>query len=311
MSSRFLVDHSVFGRLTLERSAALAGAVGDLVYLDDVVEELPGIHRVHAYHFDARRSFRKATPPNLSLEMATPASPVRLPSSAAAPSESSTPSILGLLERLEAEHGVRISPLLVSVVRQEAQDPVLARWLQILGLSLLPHAGDLEAYPMGQHLVSDWGADPHLFQLVDLGNGDAHALYLYPPWCASGREPLVVTFRHEGNEVDFEALTFEAFLVQRLASHRGDTEIVALVRERFGLPHAVAECAEPPDFLRQASPSYREAEAPRDSLEAERAALRRYLREEGGAIRALLEVHSALGWRYAREQLLPIAESAS
>src|SRR5690606_2810430 len=121
--SLIVAEHPKLGRLTLERPVTLAAKRGELVHLDDVTEELPGILKARAYHLDAERTVRRAVLPPLALGRATLAPPIDLPAGAAhvAPQTRLT----GFLQTLETDYGVTLSPLLKRVVALQESDPIL------------------------------------------------------------------------------------------------------------------------------------------------------------------------------------------
>ncbi len=230
MPKSIAVNHPKLGRLTLSVLPGSPALVrGGEVMIDDVREELPGIHKVYAWRAGSAAPCVTPLPEKIALaapvlpaiDPAPLATPVQAPANAA-PSRGAAARVTALAER----HGFVVSPLLVRVLEARERDPVLARWLDLLGLEL----GGPES------MVEDWDADPSLLELSQRGNGDAHCLYIYPPWCREGREPPVVTFCHETNYLDFEALSFADFLERRLADTHADARVVALVRERLSLP---------------------------------------------------------------------------
>ncbi|MFO0615479.1 MAG: hypothetical protein U0414_22995 [Polyangiaceae bacterium] len=329
------VDHPTLRRLQLVRPKGLFAAKGDPVFLDDVRETLPGIARVFAYHLgesaglaaSAVRAFAESKP-RLTLRAPTPPRPARPPAGAPTGAEldawSRGQRTLRLaLSIVSARLRVRVSPLLGAIVERSAKDPIFARWLDALGLTLDPGwdleaalraSGRLEEPGRGraktQSLVGDWDADPHLFVLIDVGDGDAYALYLYPPWCESGREPVVVRFLHETNRVDFEALTFGAFFESRLRAatlrSAASARIVELVRAALALPETDAIRGDAPDFLPlDGLPLPRGGDPGDPRLVEERRLLDRYLDQDESAVPELLRLYRDLGWAHAEIELTP------
>lgn len=310
MPSSIVVNHPKLGRLTLPVLPGSPAVVrGAEVMIDDVREELPGIHKVYAWHAGAAAPCVAPLPQTIAL--AAPVLPAIDPGALATPTEAPghAASSRGAAARVTAlanRHGFVISPLLLRVLEARERDPVLARWLDLLGLEL--------GGPDG--MIEDWDADPSLLELSQRGNGDAHCLYIYPPWCREGREPPVVTFAHETNFVDFEAPSFADFLERRLADTHADARVVALVRERLSLPPRALAPATPPPWLPldaswgSAKPPAREQrlamERGGDVLGAERAALHAYLvegKERAAAREELRRMYAALGWSFALENI--------
>ncbi len=311
MPNSVVVNHPKLGRLTLSvlpGSPALAR--GGEVMIDDVREELLGIHKVYAWR--AGSAAPCVTPLPGKIALAAPALPAIEPGPPATPTEApvraaSSRGAAARVTALASRHGFVVSPLLLRVLEARERDPVLARWLDLIGLEL----GGPES------MIEDWDADPSLLELSQRGNGDAHCLYIYPPWCREGREPPVVTFCHETNFLDFEALSFADFLERRLADTHADARVVALVRERLSLPPREVAPATPPGWLpldeswSRAKPAAREQrlamERSGDVLGAERAALHAYLlegEERAAAREELRRMYAALGWGFALENLV-------
>lgn len=240
------------------------------------------------------------------IPASNPPPPCQVPTKAGEVKEPA-PSLLPFLEKLRDEYRIAISPQLLKIVAMQSRDPVLFRWLSMLELAIDPVMPYHQNCPMAQRLVLDFGADPHLFNLVTR-DGDAYALYLYPPWCEAGREPVVVSYRHEVNLLDFEALTFDAFFDKCLSAvPQKRQHIVDLIRERLTMPKLDKSLGNPPEFLpldaTWGNPKHQlpvDPNAPH--LDQERQLLRRYLRHEQSAIPELRALYQKLGWRYAAEQ---------
>jgi hypothetical protein len=312
-SDKILVDHPRFKRLTLAKTPGCPEVVkGDQVMIDDVREELPGIFRVYAWRkAGAGGSVR---PPPAPLELPRPAiAPLSedVPSSeVTAPETGGPPSPLARLHDLSARHGFRASDCLVRLLAERERDPVFRRWLDKIGFDLIEV----------RSLTPDWDADPCLLAFAGLGNGDEYCLYVYPPWCADGREPPVVEYWHETNFVDFRALDFESFLVRELDSRVADgfvdDELARLIRERLALPSAGRDAGEAPEFLpldqqSHAAPALDveaalELERRGDAAAAERALLRQFLLggDLAAAARKELErLYAKLAWSFPLENL--------
>ena len=319
-TTRILADHPKLGRLTLDGlSGQKRPAPGTKIQLDDVREELPGIFRVKRYRVEGGFSWSEA--PTGSLVLSAIADVPSIPLPTRAPENQPPPALLATrlpaMETVAQATGAKLSPLLVRLMRDEFTDPLLRRALRELGLSMLEQLSpsELDGKPRKNHLVEDWNADPHLFELVPLGNGDSIALYFYPPWCREGREPPVVVFRHEVNLLDFEALTFDAFLEKQLRAPKRNPEHVRRVREALQFPQTDRDGGTPPGFLPlddtwgQQSPALlstaRELEANGKLVEAERAAMAAYLRDEGGANDVLVGIFQKLGWMHVAALLDP------
>ncbi|MFO0665776.1 MAG: SMI1/KNR4 family protein [Polyangiaceae bacterium] len=238
-----LLDHPKFKRLRVPRAAGDADlAKGDHVILDDVREELPGIFKVYAWHKAGASKSARPLPPALTfaaprLEFEAPARPAVTAS--ARPRDSQT------LKGLAAHYGFRAPELLVRLLETREGEPAFSRWLDKLGLDCIE-----------VRTLTDWDADPHLLAFAGLGNGDEFSLYVYPPWCDGGHEPIVVEFFHETNSVEFRALTFDAFLDAFLdagaenAEDVGEaTELVRRVRERLAFPKGSRDFGNPPGWL--------------------------------------------------------------
>ena len=323
-TTKILADHPKLGRVTLD---GLQGQQrprpGTKVFLDDVREDLPGIYRVKRYRVEGAFSWSEPQPGSLPLSATADVTAIPLPTRA--PENQPPPALLATrlpgLGAVAQAAGAKLSPLLVRLMQDEFTDPLLRRGLRVLGLSMLEQLSpaELDGKPRRNHLVEDWGADPHLFELMPLGNGDSVALYLYPPWCAEGREPPVVTFRHEVNLLDFEALTFEAFLEKALRSPHLDVEHVRRVRERLQFPSADRDVGAPPAFLPldatwgRGPPvvlsTARELEAKGQLVEAERAAMATYLRDDPAAKDVLVGILEKLGWTHVASSLAPVDPS--
>ncbi|MBS2026542.1 MAG: hypothetical protein JST54_01450 [Deltaproteobacteria bacterium] len=323
-TTKILADHPRLGRVTLD---GLSGnprpRPGTKVFLDDVREELPGIYRVKRYRVEGGFNWSEPQPGSLVLSATADTTAIPLPTRA--PENQPPPALLAT--RLPAlgvaaqATGAKLSPLLVRLMQDEFTDPLLRRGLRVLGLSMLEQLSpaELDGKPRRNHLVEDWSADPHLFELIPLGNGDSVALYLYPPWCAEGREPPVVTFRHEVNLLDFEALTFEAFLEKALRNPHLDGEHVRRVRERLQFPSVDRDVGVPPAFLPldetwgRSAPvvlsTARELEAKGQLVEAERAAMAAYLREDPASKDVLVGILEKLGWTHLVSMLAPVDPS--
>jgi hypothetical protein len=209
-------------------------------------------------------------------------------------------TVLSRLRTVADEHGIRCAPKLIQALECEEQDPLFAGWLAALNLPFRD---------TGVHIVNDWGGDPNLFPLIDLPNGDVHALYLYPPWCAKS-EPVVVTFLHETNFVEYAAATFEAFFDRalddavRLLRGREDYAALAqLTRDRLDLQPGARDEA-PPAFLLLDGAPPPPTPTPGDDIALERSLLFRFLTGERAVAESLESVYERLNWRYARQQLV-------
>lgn len=301
VGQKILVDHPEVRRLTIERAPDDPPVrSGDKIRIDDVREPLPGILKVHAWSKgDGLASVRPPPPP---LEL--PAPDVRpLTSALGGATAAPRPRNREVMQKLAASWGFAVPPALDAFLEATDTDPVLCRWLTRLGLE----------YVDVRTLSADWNADPCVLGFAGRGNGDAPALYLYPPALASGAEPIVVEYWHETNECSFVARTFDEFLGAMLAEQeREEPELVALVRERLRIAPRKVLAGAPPDWLAHpdaAAPPLDEIEAREargDLLGAERGWAQHYVAQgpnEARARDALKRLYAALGWHAALDAL--------
>ena len=298
------VDHPRFGRIVMARGPGDPSvARGDEIALDDVVEELPGVFRVRAWHVPGAGGSHRPPPP--PIELAPPevrAGPLDGSSRAASPTRAPEERLDRRLLALAARHGFAAPTTLLRLLGAAEDDAVVARWLS-----------RLMCEPELYFPCVDWDADPFLVSFGGVGNGDAFCLYPYPPALGPGGEPPVVEFFHETNLGELRAPTFDAFLSSWLAERAadGDAEIVGLLVSRLGLPPP--RLLEPPppaswlptyetddDLLERADALIAEGE-----LElAERVLVSRFVGDGAQVARGRLEdVYQRLGWTLPLEIL--------
>jgi hypothetical protein len=302
VGAKLLVDHPAVGRLTLERPPTLTVTAGEEIRIEDAREDLPGRLRVRAYSFPDGRSWAAPELPVRKLPAVMPPNAIA-PMPPAGPPPRPRPSLVPHLEALANTHGIRIPPRLLALATAERDLPAVARALERLGLSLRAPGGNL---------VADWGADPHLFPLIEHGNGDVDGLYLYPPLLGAGEEPFMASFFHETGEIEVCAPSFDRYLEDALAAaddNASKRPLVALLRTL--LPPAPAMISQTPlpgnlqaivsdDAFSDPASRRAETNASRGRI-AEELTLRNALFDNPneGAIAKLLALYKDLGWGYA------------
>lgn len=295
------LDHPRYGRLRVKKGEGPVPQRGDQVRLDDVREDLPGVFRVYGYT-TAGGGGTVATAPSLALVLPS----LERPPYPYVPSANVSREAAKLAELAE-EHRFVAPETLRRLLAIREEDPAFCRWLDRIGLDQIELRG----------LVEDWDADPCLLAFAGLGNGDEHALYIYPPALEDGREPPIVTYLHETGYVDFESEGFDGFLEKVLARADEAPDLapyVHLVRERLGFPAGAREVGTAPSYLpldevlgrkgrsRDEAAAIAEAralEGAGDLLAAERTLVFAYLANGSGASaakRELPRVYEALGW---------------
>lgn len=305
VGTNMYLDHPTLRRLRVELAAGDPSVRrGDTIVLDDVREEIPGIFRVHAWHAVGGGKSTRPPPPRLELAAPCLQEPMHtLPAGV----ESSQSTDSRTLAELASQHGFRAPELLLRLLQRRDADPVFRRWLAKLWLD------DMAV----RDLTVGLDADPNLVAFCGLGDGDEYALYVYPPWCAEGREPPVVVYRHESNFAEFRASTFAAFFESELQSQGAESakarEYARLVRDALDFPEAARAAGAAPAWLPLDSPApgvtvdaALQREARGEVLEAERALLTVFLRDRDAAPRAAAElarIYDQLGWHMARAHL--------
>lgn len=287
VGAKLLVDHPAVGRLTLERPPTLAVTAGEEIRIDDVREDLPGHLRVCAYSFPDGRSWAAPELPVRKLPAVMPPAAIA-PMPPAGPPPRPRPSRVADLEALANTYGIQVPPRLLALATAERDLPAAARALERLGLSLRPSGGNL---------VADWGADPHLFPLVEHGNGDVDGLYLYPPLLGAGEEPFMASFFHETGEIEVCAPSFDRYLEDALAAaDPSKSALVALLRTLLPPAPALISQTPPPGKL----PAVVSDDASSGRI-AEELTLRNALIDgpSEGALTKLLVLYKDLGWGYA------------
>ena len=293
VGAKILVDHPEVKRITIERTMSDPPVkAGDRICVLDVREPLPGVLKVHAWTLVGATS-ASVRPPPPPLELPAPDVAPIAPSA-----EARTPRVRGNLAVLrEYARGwpCSLPASIESFFAATDDDAVLERWLGRLGVDTV----DV------RDLSIDWSADPCLVAFGSRGNGDALALYLYPPALVTD-EPIVVEYWHETNECTFVARTFDAWL-ERLLTEQGseEPEVAAMIRSRLGLTPRSVDVGKPPAWLpvERAAPLPLAAidalEKSGDLVRAERAWLTHYLTRrpnERAAHAALLRIYAQLGW---------------
>ncbi len=303
------IDHPRLGRIVIPRSAEHPQVEkGDVVVLEDVYEELPGIFRARAFRTASGQA--SARPPPPPLECAAPSVDELLVSWdelgwSRGPSSGMREGLRGKLEALATRHRFVVPTLLARLLDEADADAVVNRWLDRLGFQAEV-----------RFKCTDWGADPFCLGFASEGNGDAYCLYPYPP--VSSGEPPIVEFFHETNEAELVAMSFDAFfgdfLAQRVEwKEPGHAEIVELLVARFGLaqparivkppkPDWLPECLDDDDLVSKADVVLQENEP----VLAERFLVSRWLAQDKPDARVkarLEELYEKLGWTLALESL--------
>lgn len=290
-------------RIVGGEALVLSGPTLVLVTLDDAPFSTAG-HRSIAVTFApivlatlGASSLVDRPPP---LELAAP-DVAPLSPSVHAPTGPSRPRSAHAMREIARRWGFAVPPALEAFLSATDADAVLTRWLSRLGIAYV------------EVTTLDGQADPCLVAIAGRGDGDAVALYLYPPSLALGEEPPVVEYWHETNECSFVAPTFDDFLGGMLdESAREAPEIVGFVRARLGVTPRRWIVGSPPEWL----PKPNEAARPRDEVEAaeargdleaaERGWLEHYVAagpDRSRAREALLRLYARLGWSGALDAL--------
>lgn len=299
-STSLVAEHPVCGRVTLSRGPESPSVEkGDLVLLDDVREDVPGVIRVQAWRRVGDPERVRGSSPSARVEVSAP--DIRPMSEADVaklrrPPPRSRPDAAHL-QTLASRYGFCAPALLLRLLQTAETDAVFADWMERCGFA------DREV----RGLCEDWGADPCLLAFAGNGGGDEFALYLYPPAYHPERQPPVVLYSHESNFAEFLAADFEAFfehwLARQLELGSIDAELADRICARLSFAR-VGPCARPlgdaPAYLPLEHPEPTEHEDP------ERRLLHAYLKNQSidtGA--ALYALHAKLGWELPCAHLAP------
>lgn len=258
----FVVEHPEHGRITVRREPGGPEVEpGDVVLLEDVREDLPGVFRVHAWRPSGARTSER--PAAATLELPAPVLPEPPPPEEATAAE---------LRALAAAHGFEAPPLLLRLLEEREREPAFARWLDQCGFAYFELRG----------LTADWDADPCLLAFAGGGGGDELCLHVYPP---AGSSPAVVEFFHEDGTVERRDADFAAFFDAELEARAAwaDPRLVQRIRDRLALPAGSTSKAAPPAV----------------ADDEERALVARLRDGDLDALDALAEIYEARGWTLA------------
>lgn len=299
-STSLVAEHPVCGRVTLPRGPESPSVEkGDLVLLDDVREDVPGVVRVQAW--------RRVGDPERVPER-SPAAPVEVSAPDVRPMSEADVAKLrrppprprpgaAHLQALASKYGFCAPTLLLRMLHTRETDAVFADWMERCGFV------DWEV----RGLCEDWGADPCLLAFAGNGGGDEFALYLYPPAYHPERQPPVVLYRHESNFAEFLAADFEAFfehwLARQLEHDSMDTELAERICARLSFERVGARArplGEAPSYLPLQDREPAEHEDP------ERRLLHAYLKDQSiDAGADLYALYAKLGWELPCAHLAP------